>query len=124
MCGPPNGSRAHLEGARMPPPLHLTVEVEPPRVCRRLQRPHSSLRYLTPYAAVLTTTCDRLRNRGQVRRSHVAYPAPNGVSRNSNRHRMKLQRQVIFTLNFPNTSIFFPIFSAFATLDQGLPNNL
>jgi putative transposase len=45
------------------------------------QRPHSALRYLTPaaYAATLNTTCDRLRNPGQLRRSHVAPPAPQGV---------------------------------------------
>ena len=37
--------------------------------------------YLTPaaYAANLTATCDRLRNRDQLRRSHVAPPAPDGV---------------------------------------------
>ena len=46
------------------------------------QRPHSSLGYLTPaaYAAYLTATCDRLRNPDQLRRSHVAPPAPNGVT--------------------------------------------
>ena len=46
------------------------------------QRPHSSLGYLTPaaYAANLTATCDRLRNPDQLRRSHVAHPAPNGVT--------------------------------------------
>src|SRR5258708_1270509 len=46
------------------------------------QRPHSSLGYLTPaaYAANLTATCDRLRNPDQLRRSHVAPPAPNGVT--------------------------------------------
>jgi putative transposase len=40
------------------------------------QRPHSSLGYLTPaaYAANLTATCDRLRNAGQLRRSHAAHP--------------------------------------------------
>jgi putative transposase len=45
------------------------------------QRPHSSLGYMTPtaYAATLTATCDRLRNPDQLRRSHVAPPAPNGV---------------------------------------------
>src|ERR1700710_545273 len=45
------------------------------------QRPHSSLGYLTPaaYAANLTATCDRLRKPDQLRRSHVAPPAPNGV---------------------------------------------
>jgi putative transposase len=46
------------------------------------QRPHSSLGYLTPaaYAANLTATCDRLRNPDQLRQSHVAHPAPNGVT--------------------------------------------
>jgi len=46
------------------------------------QRPHSSLGYLTPaaYAAKLTATCHRLRNPDQLRRSHVAPPAPNGVT--------------------------------------------
>src|SRR6202789_1347347 len=46
------------------------------------QRPHSSLGYLTPaaYAANLTATCDRLRNPNQLRRSHVAPPAPNGAT--------------------------------------------
>jgi transposase InsO family protein len=46
------------------------------------QRPHSALGYLTPaaYAANLTATCDRLRNPDQLRRSHVALPAPNGVT--------------------------------------------
>jgi transposase InsO family protein len=45
------------------------------------RRPHSALRYLTPaaYAATLRTTCDRLRNPDQLRRSHVAPPAPQGV---------------------------------------------
>ncbi|MCK1686055.1 IS3 family transposase, partial [Bradyrhizobium sp. 145] len=31
------------------------------------------------YAASLTATCDRLRNPDQLRRSHVAPPAPRGV---------------------------------------------
>ena len=46
------------------------------------QRPHSSLGYLTPaaYAAILTATYDRLRNPDQLRRSHVAHPAPSGVT--------------------------------------------
>lgn len=46
------------------------------------QRPHSSLGYLAPaaYAAYLTATCDRLRNPDQLRRSHVANTAPNGVT--------------------------------------------
>ena len=45
------------------------------------RRPHSALGYLTPaaYAANLTATCDRLRNPDQLRRSHVAPPAPSGV---------------------------------------------
>jgi len=45
------------------------------------QRPHSALGYLTPaaYAANLTATCDQLRNPDQLRRSHVAPPAPDGV---------------------------------------------
>jgi putative transposase len=45
------------------------------------QRPHSSLGYVPPavYAANLTATCDRLRNPDQLRRSHVALPAPKGV---------------------------------------------
>ncbi|WP_128932010.1 IS3 family transposase [Bradyrhizobium zhanjiangense] len=46
-----------------------------------LQRPHSSLKYLTPaaYAAHLTATDDRLRNPDQLRRSSVAPSAPLGV---------------------------------------------
>lgn len=46
-----------------------------------LQRPHSSLKYLTPaaYAAHLTATDDRLRNPDQLRRASVAPPAPLGV---------------------------------------------
>ena len=46
-----------------------------------LERPHSSLRYLTPaaYAANLTATHDRLRNPDQLRRSCVAQLAPQGV---------------------------------------------
>jgi transposase InsO family protein len=45
------------------------------------RRPHSALGYLTPaaYAANLSATCDRLRNPDQLRRSHVALPAPHGV---------------------------------------------
>jgi putative transposase len=45
------------------------------------RRPHSSLGYVPPavYAANLTATCDRLRNPDQLRRSHVAPPAPTGV---------------------------------------------
>jgi putative transposase len=46
------------------------------------RRPHSSLGYQTPaaYAANLSATCDRLRNPDQLRRSHVAHSAPNGVT--------------------------------------------
>ena len=45
------------------------------------RRPHSALGYQTPAAhlANLPATCDRLRNPDQLRRSHVAPPAPNGV---------------------------------------------
>jgi putative transposase len=45
------------------------------------RRPHSALGYQTPvaYAANLPATCDRLRNPDQLRRSHVAPPAPHGV---------------------------------------------
>jgi putative transposase len=45
------------------------------------RRPHSALRYIPPaiYAANLTATCDRLRNPDQLRQSHVAPPAPQGV---------------------------------------------
>jgi len=45
------------------------------------RRPHSALAYRTPaaYAANLPAMCDRLRNPDQLRRSHVAPPAPNGV---------------------------------------------
>ena len=44
-------------------------------------RPHSSLKYLTPaaYAATFTATGNRLRNPDQLRRSPVAPPAPLGV---------------------------------------------
>ncbi|MDQ2764403.1 MAG: integrase core domain-containing protein, partial [Pseudomonadota bacterium] len=46
-----------------------------------LQRPHSSLGYLTPaaFAANLTATDDRLRNPDQLRRSSVANPAPHSA---------------------------------------------
>ena len=46
-----------------------------------LQRPHSSLKYLTSaaYAAHLTATDDRLRNPNQLRRTSIAPPAPLGV---------------------------------------------
>jgi putative transposase len=45
------------------------------------ERPHSSLKYLTPaaYAATLNATDDRLRNPDQLRRSPVAQPTPQGV---------------------------------------------
>ena len=45
------------------------------------RRPHSALGYLTPaaYAANLSATRDRLRNPDQLRRSHVAPPAPHGL---------------------------------------------
>lgn len=45
------------------------------------RRPHSAIGYLTPtvYAANLSATCDRLRNPDQLRRPHVAPPAPHGV---------------------------------------------
>lgn len=45
------------------------------------RHPHSALSYMTPaaYAANLPATCDRLRNPDQLRRSHVAPPAPHGV---------------------------------------------
>jgi len=45
------------------------------------RRPHSALGYRTSaaYAPDLPATCDRLRNSDQLRRSHVAPPAPNGV---------------------------------------------
>jgi hypothetical protein len=32
------------------------------------------------YAAYFTATCDRLRNPKQLRRSHIAPPAPRGVT--------------------------------------------
>ena len=46
-----------------------------------LQRPHSSLGYLTPtaFAAHLTATGDQLRNPNQLRRSPVAQPASDGA---------------------------------------------
>jgi putative transposase len=45
------------------------------------RRPHSALGYRTPaaHAASLPATGDRRRNSDQLRRSHVAPPAPNGV---------------------------------------------
>jgi putative transposase len=47
------------------------------------ERPHSSLKYLTPadYAATFTATGDRLRNPDQLRRSPVAPPAQPGVQK-------------------------------------------
>ena len=44
-------------------------------------RPHSALAYQTPaaFAANLSATCDRLRNPDQLRRTHVAHTAPEGV---------------------------------------------
>ncbi len=49
------------------------------------RRPHSALGYVTPaaYAANLAATCDRLRNPDQLRRSHVATPAHQGVKKNA-----------------------------------------
>lgn len=46
------------------------------------RRPHSALAYQTPaaYAASLPATCDRLRNPDQLRRSHVAHTAQQGVN--------------------------------------------
>ena len=41
-------------------------------------RPSEEVGYLTP-AAYAAATCDRLRNPDQLRRSHVAPPAPHGV---------------------------------------------
>jgi putative transposase len=45
------------------------------------KRPHSALAYHPPtaYAANLSATSDRLRNPDQLRRSHVAHHAPDGV---------------------------------------------
>jgi putative transposase len=45
------------------------------------QHPHSALGYLTPtaYADKLVATRDRLRNPDQLRRSHLAPPAPHRV---------------------------------------------
>jgi putative transposase len=45
------------------------------------RRPHSALGYVTPAASAanLSATRDRLRNPDQLRRSHVAPPAPHGV---------------------------------------------
>ena len=43
-----------------------------------VQRPHSALGYLTRLTTNRTATCDRLRNPNQLRRSHVALPAPDG----------------------------------------------
>ncbi len=46
------------------------------------RRPHSALAYQTPaaYADSLSAACDRLRNPDQLRRSHVAHIAPQGVN--------------------------------------------
>lgn len=46
------------------------------------RRPHSALAYQRPaaYAASLPATCDRLLNPDQLRRSHVAHTAPQGVN--------------------------------------------
>jgi len=70
-----------------------------------LQRPHSSLKYLTPaaYAAHLTATDDRLRNLDQLRRSPVAPPAPLGLQNPETLCRwMKPQWQVtVFRLGWP-----------------------
>ena len=46
-----------------------------------LQRPHSSLGYLTPaaFSAHLTATGDQLRNPDQLRTSPVAQPASDGA---------------------------------------------
>ena len=59
------------------------------------RRPHSSLGYQTPaaFAGTLAATCDRLRNPDQLRRSHVAHFAPNGVTfaGDSNIRRMKVR---------------------------------
>jgi putative transposase len=45
------------------------------------KRPHSALAYQTPaaYAANLSATSDGLRHPDQLRRSHVAHTAPEGV---------------------------------------------
>jgi hypothetical protein len=65
------------------------------------ERPHSSLKYLTPadYAATFTATGDRLRNPDQLRRSPVAPPAQRGVQkpRDSNCRWMKVRWQSIET---------------------------
>jgi Integrase core domain len=62
------------------------------------RRPHSALGYLTPaaYGANLSATRDRLRNPDQLRRSHVAPPAPHGAkpAEALNRLRMNVQWQV------------------------------
>jgi hypothetical protein len=59
------------------------------------QRSHSSLGYLTPaaYAANLTATYGRLRNPGQLCRSHPRAERRN-IRRYSNRHWLKLSRRV------------------------------
>jgi hypothetical protein len=62
------------------------------------QRPHSSLRFLTPaaYAANFTATNDRLRNPDQIRRAPVAphRATPGKTRRGSNRRWMTDQWQV------------------------------
>ena len=52
------------------------------RAQQRSPRTRPLIGYLAPavYAANLHATCDRLRNPDQLRRSHVAPPAPNGVN--------------------------------------------
>ena len=67
------------------------------------RRPHSALGYVTPaaYAANLSATRDRLRNPDQLRRSHVAPPAPHGVkpAEGSKRRWLKVQWQVTTAQN-------------------------
>ena len=70
-------SRACSSASIRPGPSKITNWVDD----YNQRRPHSALGYLTPvaYAANLSTTRDRLRNPDQLRRSHVAPPAPHGV---------------------------------------------
>src|SRR3954470_13459103 len=94
---PASSEKRHTQPCRRPHERKLCdqtkddVDKEPreERSCGRSQallyndrRPHSALGYLTPaaYAANLTATCDRLRNPDQLRRSHGAHLAPNGVT--------------------------------------------
>jgi putative transposase len=63
--------------------LFLDLDHAPSRIANWIDdynqgRPHSTLGYLTPeiYAVNLSATCDRLPNPDQLRRSHVAPPAP------------------------------------------------